>query len=256
MADLLACRVYYANAGMNIATDLIIAALPVKAIWALQLPKRQRIALLIILSIGVMYVLLPPPLYSSLPNHTTSYSQPHSVCLSSALRLKSLIHFLNNIDDSTWSGVGAAYWSSIEVNLAIVCASTPALKPLVVRLIPAFSSYKKGTHISSKRAGTGSHNLSFSMKKSATFIELREKGSQVSAGDGDGDDVELGMVSPRALPQSDIRVATDIKQTFESVEELGERDVGDGGGVGRDSDSEKRLVSKPPASVWAGARRE
>ena len=45
-------RARYANGSLNTATDLLIAALPVRGIWRLQLVKRQRIALIGILSLG------------------------------------------------------------------------------------------------------------------------------------------------------------------------------------------------------------
>jgi hypothetical protein len=47
---------YHANAGLNISTDLLVAALPVRAIWRLQIVMRQKIALLFILTIGWLYV--------------------------------------------------------------------------------------------------------------------------------------------------------------------------------------------------------
>jgi hypothetical protein len=42
----------YANGSLNAATDLLIAALPVRAIWRLQLVRRQRLALIAILTVG------------------------------------------------------------------------------------------------------------------------------------------------------------------------------------------------------------
>jgi hypothetical protein len=43
---------YHANAGLNISTDLLVAVLPVRAIWKLQIAMRQKLALLFILTIG------------------------------------------------------------------------------------------------------------------------------------------------------------------------------------------------------------
>jgi hypothetical protein len=37
-----------------------------------------------------------------------------------------------------------AYWAAIEMNLAIVCACVPTLKPLIVHVIPSFSSRQSG----------------------------------------------------------------------------------------------------------------
>lgn len=47
---------YHANAALNITTDLLVAALPVRQLWKLQIAMRQKIALLIILTLGWLYV--------------------------------------------------------------------------------------------------------------------------------------------------------------------------------------------------------
>jgi hypothetical protein len=47
---------YHANAALNITTDLLVAALPVRQLWKLQIAMRQKIALLLILTLGWLYV--------------------------------------------------------------------------------------------------------------------------------------------------------------------------------------------------------
>ena len=42
----------FANAGMNIATDITIGLLPLPVLKQLQLPKRQRIALMWVFGLG------------------------------------------------------------------------------------------------------------------------------------------------------------------------------------------------------------
>jgi hypothetical protein len=44
------------------------------------------------------------------------------------------------------------YWAAIEMNLAIVCACVPALKPLIVKVVPAFSSRRSGNNSSQQSA--------------------------------------------------------------------------------------------------------
>jgi hypothetical protein len=48
------CR--FANAGINIVTDILTAALPIPMIKELQLPKRQRYALIAVFALGGLYV--------------------------------------------------------------------------------------------------------------------------------------------------------------------------------------------------------
>jgi hypothetical protein len=57
----------------------------------------------------------------------------HSGCLISVLRFYSL-YVIADSPDVTWDNVGAATWSSGELNVAIICACLPTLKPIVGRL--------------------------------------------------------------------------------------------------------------------------
>jgi hypothetical protein len=45
-------RFYFGNATVNVITDVLIAILPIRAIWQLQIPRKQRITLLCILTLG------------------------------------------------------------------------------------------------------------------------------------------------------------------------------------------------------------
>jgi hypothetical protein len=47
-----ASRARYVHGTLNMVTDLLIAALPVRVIWQLQLVRRQKIALVAILTLG------------------------------------------------------------------------------------------------------------------------------------------------------------------------------------------------------------
>lgn len=83
----------------------------------------------------------------------------------------------------------------MEVNLAIVCASTPALKPLIVQIIPMFGSKfgSKPSHDNSGRTG----ETTLGSKNSAPFMRLNGKPSNGNL----TDDVQLehGFT---ALPQA------------------------------------------------------
>jgi hypothetical protein len=124
-------------------TDLMVATLPVPAIWRLQLVRRQKIALVCLLCIGWMYVSQPTrfDLALTLP----------SVCITSAMRIQSLFVFFRHPKDPLYYGAPPIYWAAIEQNLSIVCACIPALKPLVARMAPAFASLTR----SATRSGNG-----------------------------------------------------------------------------------------------------
>lgn len=48
---------YLSNAGLNILQDIIIYILPVKTLWQVQLPKKQRIALIVVFVVGAFVCL-------------------------------------------------------------------------------------------------------------------------------------------------------------------------------------------------------
>jgi hypothetical protein len=135
------------NASINILTDLLVAFLPVRVIWTLQIAMRQKIALLGILTIGWF------------------------VCVVSILRLHALIVLVAHPDDNTYYSAPTAYWSAIEMNLAIVCASLPALKPLVVKIVPGFSSSHNASRAYGNGTGTGGSTKQIGVKSTARRID-------------------------------------------------------------------------------------
>jgi hypothetical protein len=63
---------------------------------------------------------------------------PHSGCITSILRLHSL-YIVSRSTDITWDNVGAATWSSVELNVGIVCACLPSLRPIIGLIWPRFN---------------------------------------------------------------------------------------------------------------------
>lgn len=53
----------------------------------------------------------------------------------SILRLQSLISFANSVNP-TWDNWDVANWSTIEINVGIMCACMPVLRLILVRLFP------------------------------------------------------------------------------------------------------------------------
>ncbi|TDZ67420.1 Satratoxin biosynthesis SC1 cluster protein 4 [Colletotrichum trifolii] len=102
---------WFSNAGLNIATDIATCAIPIPLIKSLQISRKQKIALMMVFAVGGF------------------------VCITSIIRLSSLYEVTTSTD-LLKNGVHVATWSGIEANIAIACASVPALKPLVTKLFP------------------------------------------------------------------------------------------------------------------------
>lgn len=58
-----------------------------------------------------------------------------SVTVVSILRLRSLVGFANS-NNPTWDQWEIAYWSTIEVNIGMICTCLPSLRLLLLRLSP------------------------------------------------------------------------------------------------------------------------
>ncbi|KAH7073599.1 hypothetical protein BKA63DRAFT_37167 [Paraphoma chrysanthemicola] len=194
---------WYTNAAINISTDIMVAVLPVQPIWGLQVPKRQKVALVGILTIGWF------------------------VCVVSILRLNSLVVVSNNPQDRMYYAAAGAYWSSIELNLGIVCASLPALKPLIVKIIPKFSSRNSSRGYGNPLSGVMGNN----------HYGLGSKATRAA----DDDDMELATKSTNTNAYSSksgqdslgksIYVTQHFEQHFEE------------NGQSSDSESQKDLVA-------------
>ncbi|KAH8894656.1 hypothetical protein GQ53DRAFT_744746 [Thozetella sp. PMI_491] len=126
---------WFSNAALNIATDIFIVSLPMPLIRKLQIPLRQKIVLMVVFAFGAF------------------------VCITSIIRLKSLLA-ISTSPDTTFDGVEIAIWSNIEINIAIICASVPALKPLVTKIFPKLlgSSFRSKDRSNAQYAN-GSHHM-------------------------------------------------------------------------------------------------
>jgi hypothetical protein len=205
---------WYANASINIITDLMIAMLPVRSIWALQIPRQQKFALLVILTIGWF------------------------VCVVSILRLRALVVLAQHPHDSTYYSAPTAYWSAIETNLAIVCASLPALKPLVVRIIPAFSTRRGSSSrgFSSTSASSNSHRLYKFGRKDRQRID--------DQADESGNTSHIEAASSRSIERDEGR---NILVT-QHIEQYSER-TSEAQGKAGDGESQKEFVASSAESV-------
>lgn len=115
--------IYYALIGLQIATDFLIFLLPLPVVWSIRAPKDQKIMLTIVFSFGFF------------------------ICIVSIIRLIRLI-LLSTVEDRfdySFTGVETTYWSIIEINTAIVCASIMTLKPLFNRIFTSSTRQTTGT---------------------------------------------------------------------------------------------------------------
>lgn len=116
-------------AGVNTALDFITLLLPMPAVAGLHLPRRQKVALMLVFLLG-FFVCVVGVVRFALVKVTSDENRQMS-------RPSPLSGSLSDITDTkAGSGLDAITWSAVEANVGIVCASLMALKPLVIKLCP------------------------------------------------------------------------------------------------------------------------
>lgn len=171
---------YYANAALNITTDVAILILPMKILWGLHMPVRQRISLCGLFSLGSLYVIpdlspsfshqitLVAPYHTSFPTSLPPFSTGTAnevlrACVASIIRLATLKQLLVSTDP-TWALVTPLNWSIIELNTCIFIAGAPALKAFFRRYVPTllgsskYGSKSRPTHRNSMPLSSISNN--------------------------------------------------------------------------------------------------
>ncbi|CRL20550.1 unnamed protein product [Penicillium camemberti] len=105
--------VWFTNAALQTVTDLVILILPMPLLWRLQLPKRQKWGIIVVLGLGIIIV-------------ATSCARiyPLSIMVAGG--------------DFTYANAQTALWSFLEANVSIICVCLPPLHPLLSRMFSFF----------------------------------------------------------------------------------------------------------------------
>ncbi|KAF2837271.1 hypothetical protein M501DRAFT_978337 [Patellaria atrata CBS 101060] len=103
---------YYFAAVMNILTDFATLTLPVKMCLELQVNRKMKVLLL-----GLFVI--------------ASFASVVSI-----VRLATMVPSLSSIDFTRFK-VGVAGWAAIEINVGIICACLPCLRPMIRKHFPA-----------------------------------------------------------------------------------------------------------------------
>ncbi|KAL4763216.1 putative MFS monosaccharide transporter [Aspergillus foveolatus] len=117
---------YLSSSPVNIITDLAILVLPNPILTRMRLPQKQKIILVVTFSFGFFVAVVDVIRIAYLQEATTDREI--------ALRQ---IHIQNyGGEDFAWYASLSFMWSVVEVNVSVMCACVPSLKPLVARLVP------------------------------------------------------------------------------------------------------------------------
>ncbi|KAF3942362.1 hypothetical protein ABW19_dt0210000 [Dactylella cylindrospora] len=107
-----------ATGSVNIITDVVIWFIPLPLVWKLQLYPRERILAVVTFGLGFL------------------------ACIASIVRLVMVRRYLLYTNNST-TDINA--WAMVELNLALICSSAPALRALIIKHAPKILSYAYAT---------------------------------------------------------------------------------------------------------------
>lgn len=119
---------FICSAPVNIVTDLAILALPIPVLTGMRLPKRQKYILVATFSLGIFVTIVDvvriyylQQAISTVP--TEPSSDPSAI--------------FGDSPEFPWNASLSLMWSAIEVNIGMICACVPTLKPLIIKILPA-----------------------------------------------------------------------------------------------------------------------
>ncbi|KAB8235711.1 putative integral membrane protein (Pth11) [Aspergillus alliaceus] len=122
----------YANAAFNVFSDVVTLILPIKLCWSLQTSLRQRMLLMVVFGTGSF------------------------ACIVAILRIITMMPYISS-NDFTHFKVTLANWCMIEINVGIICACLPTMRPLLARSFPRiFSSIDRSNNY---KGSGGSYSL-------------------------------------------------------------------------------------------------
>ncbi|KAL1987280.1 hypothetical protein VTN96DRAFT_4308 [Rasamsonia emersonii] len=102
----------WAAAALNMVLDLLTMSLPLRELSKLSMSLRKKAQVMLMFCVGFF------------------------VTIVSVVRLHSMIQFANT-ENLTWDYVPIGYWSTIEVDVGVICACMPAMRSFLFHLFPS-----------------------------------------------------------------------------------------------------------------------
>lgn len=121
---------YLSSAPVNIITDIATLLLPMPILTSIKIPKKQKIILVVTFGFGAFVTIVDVI-------RLAYFQNAFSARLAQVQGGRSTPQHPNEDDDDfSWYAALSFMWCAIEVNLGIVCASVPHLKPLFTKFLP------------------------------------------------------------------------------------------------------------------------
>ncbi|CAO1601017.1 hypothetical protein XANCAGTX0491_004685 [Xanthoria calcicola] len=115
---------YLSSAPINIITDLALLFLPMPILTAMRLPRNEKLILIVTFSFGAFVAAVDVVRIAYLQDASSSRARGTSG--------SSLV----NQQDLSWIASLSFMWSAVEVDVGIICACVPGVKPLAAKFFP------------------------------------------------------------------------------------------------------------------------
>ncbi|KAL8758496.1 MAG: hypothetical protein Q9184_003911 [Pyrenodesmia sp. 2 TL-2023] len=116
---------YLSSAPINIITDLALLMLPMPILTAMRLPRNEKLILIVTFSFGAFV--------TAVDVVRIAYLQQASLSRLSGDAGSSLA----NLGEFSWVASLSFMWSAVEVDVGIMCACVPGIKPLAAKVFPS-----------------------------------------------------------------------------------------------------------------------
>ncbi|KAK3897264.1 hypothetical protein C8A05DRAFT_39188, partial [Staphylotrichum tortipilum] len=143
---------FICSSPVNITTDLAILVLPIPVLTSMRLPRRQKVILVLTFALGIFVTVI---------DVVRIYYLQQAIELAPTSATSNRLALYGQSPDFAWNASLSLMWSAVEVNVGIICACVPTLKPLIIRILPAMlvdpdsalrSRIRKGSSSSSSTA--------------------------------------------------------------------------------------------------------
>ncbi|KAI1459219.1 MFS general substrate transporter [Annulohypoxylon moriforme] len=142
---------FLCSAPVNVLTDLAILALPLPVLTSMRLPRRQKVILIFTFALGIFVTVV---------DVVRIYYLEQAITLTSTTLETEKGPIIGHSPEFAWNASLSLMWSSLEVNVGIVCACIPTLKPLIRRILPSMLVDPNGTRAYDKGSSTDGNGSS------------------------------------------------------------------------------------------------
>ena len=137
---------------INIVTDVIIWLLPLPMVWKITQSMRERVFAILTFGIGAL------------------------ACIACGIRLNTVKHIWNSSGSPPNAG-SYNLWTMVELYLAIICSSVPALRALILKKAPSILGSSKQSTGTSESGEKAAGAVKYDDEKSGPGVLARSEAS-------------------------------------------------------------------------------